>query len=91
MRIVSIIAGSIAVLAAIAAPATATPSSLNSHANANAKQTGENASSPGCTAYQKGSDGTWVQMPCQEGVEAAPVPEHVKHASHHPENQTTTR
>ena len=49
MRIApSIVAGLIAVLAALASPALATnPSSVNSHANANAKQTDEDTSSPG--------------------------------------------
>ncbi|HEY6578268.1 MAG TPA: hypothetical protein VIY09_03020 [Rhizomicrobium sp.] len=92
MRIApSIVAGSIAVLAAIASPVSANTSSLNSHANANAKQTDEGASSPGCSAYQKGPDGSWVQMPCHEGNEATQAPVRSKHASHHPANETTTR
>ncbi|WP_298260967.1 hypothetical protein [Bradyrhizobium sp.] len=93
MRIAqSIFAGSIAVLAAIAPPAFATGSSPNSHVDAAAKATGEEPSSAGCQAYQKGPDGSWVQMACHEGVETAPAPVHrARSASHHPVGQTTTR
>jgi hypothetical protein len=92
MRIApSIVAGSIAVLAAIASPALANTTSVNSHANANAKQTDEDTSSPGCSAYQKGADGSWVQAPCHEGNETATAPVQSKHASHHPANESTTR
>ena len=93
MRIAqSIFAGSIAALAAIASPAFATGSNPNSHVEANAKVTGDNPSSAGCHAYQKGPDGAWVEMDCHEGVETAPAPvHHARSANHHPVGETTTR
>ena len=93
MRIAqSIFAGSIAVLAAVASPALATGSSPNSHADASAKTTGEEPSIPGCHAYQKGPDGSWVEMACHEGVETAPAPvHHARSTGHHPVGETTTR
>jgi hypothetical protein len=86
-----IFAGSIAALAAIASPALANGTSPNSHANANAKAV-EEAPQTGCHAYQKGPDGSWVEMPCHEGVETAPAPvHHARSASHHPPGENTTR
>ena len=87
MRIAqSIFVGSVAVLAALlpilASPASANSSSLNSHANANAKVEEEPPASPGCRAYQKGPDGSWVELACHEGSGSAPPPEHSKSASH---------
>jgi hypothetical protein len=71
-------------LAALASPAFANGSSPNSHANANAQAVEEAPSSPGCHAYQKGPDGSWVELACHEGVETAPAaPVHSKSASHH--------
>jgi len=91
MRIVqTIFAGSIAALAAIASPALANGSSPSSHADANAKAVDE-ASSPGCHAYQKGPDGSWVELACHEGIEPAPAPVHAKSASHRPAGGSTTR
>ncbi len=91
MRIAqSIFAGSIVALAAIASPAFANSSSPSSHADTNAKTVNE-ASSPGCHAYQKGPDGSWVEMACHEGVESAAAPVHAKSASHHPAGGSTTR
>jgi hypothetical protein len=94
MRIAqSIFVGLITVVAAFASPARATGSNPNSHANANAQAADEAPASPGCHAYQKGKDGTWVEMACHEGIETAPAPAHGKSASHHRDrsNQTTTR
>ncbi|MDE2064600.1 MAG: hypothetical protein KGJ00_19530 [Bradyrhizobium sp.] len=93
MRIAqSVFAGSIAALAAIASPAFATGSGPNSHADANAHATGEEPSSSGCHAYQKGPDGSWVEMTCHEGVETAPAPvHHVRSVSHHAVGETTAR
>jgi hypothetical protein len=91
MRIVpSIFVGSIAVLAALASPALANGSSPNSHANANAQAVEDVPSSSPCHAYQKGPDGSWVEMACHEGSgsDAAPAPVH-KSASHHPADQST--
>jgi hypothetical protein len=86
----SIFAGSIAVLAAIASPALANGLSPNSHADANAKAVDE--ASSGCHAYQKGPDGSWVEMACHEGVETAPTPmHHARSANHHPVSESTTR
>lgn len=92
MRIAQpIFAASIAVLAAIAAPALANGSIPSSHADANAKAVDE-APPSGCHAYQKGPDGSWVEMACHEGVEAAPEPvHHARSASHHPVGESTTR
>jgi hypothetical protein len=92
MRIAqSIVAGSIAVLALVASPALANGASSNSHADANAKAV-DATSSPGCHAYQKGPDGSWVEMACHEGVETAPAPvHHAGSASHHPLGASTTR
>jgi len=96
MRIAqSIFVGSIAVLAAVASPALANSSSPNSHANANAnaKAVEEAPSSPGCHAYQKGADGSWVELACHAGAgfDDAAAPVHGKSASHHQVNQNTTR
>ena len=93
MRIaLSIFAGSIAALAAIASPAFATGSSPNSHADAGVKATGEEPSTAGCQAYQKGPDGSWVEMACHEGVKTAPAPvHHARSSGHHPVGETTTR
>jgi hypothetical protein len=91
MRIAqSIFAGSIAILSAIATPALANGASPNSHADANAKAVDE-TSSQGCHAYQKGPDGSWIEMACHEGIETAPAPVHAKSASHHPANESKTR
>lgn len=95
MRIAQpIFVGSIAVLAFLASPAlAASSSSLNSHAGANAKQVDEEPAASPCHAYQKGPDGTWVEMSCHEGAGsvAAPAPVHGKSASHHPAGASTTR
>ena len=87
----SIFVGLIAIVAVLASPAFAGNSSPNSHANTNAQAAEEAPASPGCHAYQKGPDGTWVEMTCHEGIEAAPPPVHGKSASRHHANQTTTR
>src|ERR1700722_1160361 len=75
-----IFVGSIAVLAALASPALANGSSPNSHANANAQAVEEAPGSSPCHAYQKGPDGSWVEMACHEGSggEAAAAPVHSK-------------
>ena len=83
MRIApSVFISVIAVAAALASPALSAGSSPNSHANANAQATEETPASSGCHAYQKGPDGSWVEMACHEGIEAAPSPVHSKSASH---------
>jgi hypothetical protein len=88
MRIApSIFVGSIAVLAALASPALANGSSPNSHANANAQAVGDVPASSGCHAYQKGPDGSWVEMACHEGSDAAPAP--VRKPASHASGQTT--
>lgn len=91
MRIAQpIFVGLIAVVVALASPALANGPSPSSHANANA-QAVEDAPATGCHAYQKGPDGTWVEMACHEGIETAPAPVHGKSASHQHIDQTTTR
>ena len=65
MRIARLIfTGSIAALAVLTAPALA----KNSHAQ-KIDDTSASASSasPTCHAYQQAPDGTWNQLPCQEG------------------------
>jgi hypothetical protein len=92
MRIAqSIFVGSIAVLATLASPALANSLSPNSHANANAQAVEEAPSSPGCHAYQKRPDGSWVELVCHEcaGSDAAAAPAHSKSASHHQPDQST--
>jgi len=91
MRIASsIFVGSIAVLAALASPALANGSSPNSHANANAQAVEDAPASSPCHAYQKGPDGSWVEMACHEGSgsDATPAPVR-KPASHRPADQST--
>ena len=80
----------IAVAIALASPALANGSSPNSHANANAQAT-EETPAAGCHAYQKGPDGTWIEIACHEGIATAPAPVHGKSANHHHADQTTTR
>jgi hypothetical protein len=92
MRIAqSVFAGSIAVLTAIALPASAAPSSPNSHANANAQAPDSEPASPTCHAYQKAPDGSWVETACHEGIGTAPTAVHAKSAHHHSSDETTTR
>ncbi len=81
MRIApSVFVGSVAVLTALASPALANSSSPNSHANANAQAVDEAPSPSPCHAYQKGPDGSWVEMPCYEGSGAAATAVHGKSA-----------
>ncbi len=81
MRIAqTIFVGSIAVLAALASPVSAKNTSLNSHANATAQAVEETPASPGCHAYQKAADGSWVEIACHEGAGSAPAPSHSKSA-----------
>ena len=92
MRIAqSIFVGSVAVVAALAPPASAAGLSPNSHANANAQATEDTPASSGCHAYQKGPDGSWVEMACHEGIETAPSPVRNKSASHRRADQDIAR
>ena len=82
MRIAqTIFIGSITVLTALASPSFAKDASLNSHANVNAQAVHEGPSSPGCHAYQKAPDGSWVELACHEGSENATAPPRGKSAS----------
>lgn len=81
MRIAkTILVGSTAVLAALVSPVSAKNTNLNSHANANAQAVEETPASPGCHAYQKAADGSWVEIACHEGSGGAQVPSHGKSA-----------
>ncbi len=60
-----------AVCAAVCTPSLAKNSSLNSHANANAQKVEEQPAAQGCHAYQQASDGSWVELSCQEGAPSA--------------------
>jgi hypothetical protein len=92
MRIAqSVFAGSIAVLAALASPASAASSSPKSNANANAQAIDSEPASPTCHAYQKAPDGSWVETACHEGIGTAPAPTHAKSAHHHASDETTAR
>jgi hypothetical protein len=87
----SMAAASIAILAGFAFPVSATPSSLNSHAGANAQVPESEPSSAGCHAYQKNAEGAWVEMTCYEGSEPAPSPVHSKSAHHHSGRETSSQ
>ena len=92
MRIAqSIFLGSVASVTALASPVAAKDASPNSHANANAQAVEEAPAPQGCHAYQKNSDGNWVEMACHEGVETAPAAVHGKSASRHHADQGITR
>jgi hypothetical protein len=92
MRIAqSVLVGTIAVFATLASPAFATGSSPSSHANANAQATEEAPASSNCHAYQKGPDGTWVEMACHEGVGSDAASVRSKSAGHRPVNENITR
>ncbi|MGA2998014.1 hypothetical protein [Bradyrhizobium sp.] len=89
MRIaLSVFVRSIAVLAALALPALANGSSPNSHANANAQAVEEAPATSGCHAYQKGSDGSWVEMACHEGSGSYAAPAPVRKPASHASGQT---
>ncbi|MGZ5874864.1 MAG: hypothetical protein ACXWKP_22410 [Bradyrhizobium sp.] len=89
MRIARLIfVGSIAVLAAVTAPALARNSNLNSHANANAQRVEDKPAAQGCHAYQKAPDGSWVQLSCQEVGPTAQAPAHGKSATRIPDEET---
>ena len=93
MRIAHLVfTGSIAVLTAVITPALANSSRPNSHADANAKAT-EEAPASDCHAYQKGADGSWIELACHEGPgnDSAKAPANSKSASHHPANGSTAR
>jgi hypothetical protein len=90
MRIApSIFVGSVAVLATLASPAFATGSSPKSNANANAQAVEDAPPAPGCRAYQKGPDGSWVEMPCHEGSGSAALPAPVRKSANHAAGQAT--
>jgi hypothetical protein len=58
---------SVVLFAAVSVPSLAKNSSLNSHANANAHKVDDQPVAQGCHAYQQASDGSWVELSCQEG------------------------
>ena len=76
MRIRQLIfTGSIAALAVLTAPALA----KNSHAQ-KIDDTSASAS-PTCHAYQQAPDGTWNQLPCQEGGGTSQAQTQTQHKS----------
>jgi hypothetical protein len=82
MRIADvIIAGSVAVATALAAPALARHSDPQKSADDAA------ATSP-CQGYEMGADGAWRQVPCQEAGPTAPAPR--KSAAHSGIGQSQT-
>lgn len=78
---------SFAVCAAVSAPSLARNSSLNSHANTNAQKLDEQPAAQGCHAYQQASDGSWVELPCQEGGPTAQAPVRGRSATRIPDEQ----
>jgi hypothetical protein len=89
MRIARLIfVGSIAVLAALTAPAVAKNSSLNSHANTNAQKVDDQPTAQGCHAYQQAADGSWVQLSCQEVGPTAQAPARGKSITRAPDGET---
>jgi hypothetical protein len=54
----AIFVGSIAALAAMAAPALAK--------NSTTQKTDDKSTSSSCHAYQQAADGSWTELPCQE-------------------------
>jgi hypothetical protein len=87
MRVVCLIlAGSIAALAGLTAPAPAKNS--NSPANANAQKIEDAPVAHGCHAYQQAPDGSWTPLPCQEASPPAPAPTRGKSAAHHPDEDS---
>jgi len=61
----AILLGSIAAFAVLAAPALAKTSNVQS--------TDTTPASSGCYSSEQNADGSWTQLPCQEGP-AAPAP-----------------
>jgi hypothetical protein len=78
---------SLLVCAAGSAPSLAKNSSLNSHANANAEKVDEQPAAQGCHAYQQGSDGSWVELSCQEGGRTVQAPVRGRSATRIPDQQ----
>ncbi|WP_213774611.1 hypothetical protein [Bradyrhizobium sp. dw_78] len=79
MRISDMIfVGSVAALAALAAPALAK--------NSDAQKSDDTSASPACHAYQPAADGSWTQVPCQEVGAGSPTPR--KSAASTPEEDT---
>jgi hypothetical protein len=78
---------SFVVCAAVSAPSLAKNSSLNSHAGANAQKVDDQPVAQGCHAYQQSSDGSWVELSCQEGGPTAQPASHPKSATHSPDEQ----
>lgn len=88
MRIARLVfVGSIAVFAALTAPALAKNASLNSHANANAQKADDQPAAQGCHAYQQRPDGSWIQLPCQEVGPTTQGPTHGKSATRAPDEE----
>ncbi|MGX4772186.1 hypothetical protein ACWAUC_20625 [Bradyrhizobium guangdongense] len=65
-----VFAGALAIGAALTAPAVA----RNNDAQ---RSDDRSTSSPSCSAYQQGPDGSWEQLPCKEtGERAQPQTQH---------------
>jgi hypothetical protein len=84
----AIVAGIVAALASLTAPALAkTSDAKNSDArNSDAKTTGEQPASSSCSALQQTADGTWARLPCQEVGSPQQAPH--KSAARNSERQT---
>lgn len=86
MRIARLIfVGSIALLTVAAAPALAKNSNS---ANTNAQKIDDKPAAPGCHAYQQASDGSWIQLPCQEVGPTSQAPAPHKSATRAPDEET---
>jgi hypothetical protein len=64
MRIARLILAGSAAIAIAATPALARNSNMNSNIQ---KNDDKPAAPPSCHAYQQAPDGSWTQLPCQEG------------------------
>ena len=82
MRIARLVFAGVLAAVALATPGQAKTASFGPHANANAQATDEPANPKGCHAYQKGPDGSWVEMACHEGGESESAPSRRKSTSH---------
>jgi hypothetical protein len=73
-----ILAGSTAMAIAAAPLVLATPAlARNSNMNSNIQKNDDKAAAPpSCHAYQQAADGSWTQLPCQEGSAAQGQTQH---------------
>jgi hypothetical protein len=86
MRIARLFFAGSAALAVLAAPAVPSAPALAKNSNVQ-KNEDKPASPPSCHAYKEAADGSWIELPCQEGS-AAPAPAQRKSATKGPDEDT---